>query len=161
MGVGKLWPSLKSTVLFSGSFFLTRIFFHAVLVISYCLPHNLPSTNHSLLPAFILGVLFLLHAFWFTQSIRGFFQSVQPSTVLSISSGILPATPAVPVYRLLARSNLWRRRRIHRRKMYDQACRFLPGRLTKLSNLYDILPEREVLYDVVGLGSRRPPASGH
>ncbi|KAH8832032.1 hypothetical protein DL96DRAFT_1553219 [Flagelloscypha sp. PMI_526] len=161
MSIGKLWPKFKSTVLFATTFFLTRIFFHATLAASYSLSHNGASVSHSKIPAAILSVLLLLHVFWFSQCIQGF---IRRANIPLASPDLKPSEPAIPLRavpelvgarQLLARSSLWRRRRIHRRMVYDKARRLLPAAgVAQFTKFYDMLPGRQTLYDAVGLGGR-------
>ncbi|PRP79950.1 hypothetical protein PROFUN_05926 [Planoprotostelium fungivorum] len=77
LGMGKIAPTMRSNHLFAITFFLTRIFFHAVLIVSYTLPHNRIITGN--LPPIILGLLFCLHSFWFYGCIRGFVRRAKSS----------------------------------------------------------------------------------
>ncbi|KAF7324560.1 hypothetical protein MKEN_00497300 [Mycena kentingensis (nom. inval.)] len=70
LGIGTLFPKLRSNRLFAAAFFTTRICLHLVLLFTYALPAHRP--NASVAPALILASVFPLHAMWFTGCVKGF-----------------------------------------------------------------------------------------
>ncbi|KAJ3929196.1 MAG: hypothetical protein NXY57DRAFT_439722 [Lentinula lateritia] len=97
LGLATLFPRLRSNVFFAVSFFLTRIFFHIVLCITYILPNNrplalstltatsipnftassssitsAPAPIGSIAPAVLFICVFPMHASWFLGCLKGF-----------------------------------------------------------------------------------------
>ncbi|KAF7304746.1 hypothetical protein MKEN_01188700 [Mycena kentingensis (nom. inval.)] len=69
LGLGTLFPRLRSYRLFAFSFFITRIVLHLILLYTYLLPANRP--DGSLAPVLLLTAVFPLHALWFTKCVKG------------------------------------------------------------------------------------------
>jgi len=73
LGISSLYPQLRNNVMFAVTFFATRIVLHAVLAFSYySFENRLATTDGSLVPAFILALIFPLHLTWFAGCIKGF-----------------------------------------------------------------------------------------
>ncbi|KDQ51847.1 hypothetical protein JAAARDRAFT_198723 [Jaapia argillacea MUCL 33604] len=72
LALGSLYPVLRNNILFGVTFFMTRIFLHLILIISYALPKNRHATGGSVVPAVILTMVFPMHALWFKGCVNGF-----------------------------------------------------------------------------------------
>ncbi|KAF7290746.1 hypothetical protein MIND_01315300 [Mycena indigotica] len=90
LGLGTLFPHLRSDNLFALTFFATRISFHVVLIFTYFLAANRP--QGSLAPALILTSVFPLHAMWFLGCIKGF---IRRSNQRKATTAKHPLTPDV------------------------------------------------------------------
>ena len=63
----------KLNIVFSVTFFITRILLHIILGVSYSLHDNRTRiTDGSYMPSLIMAMVFPLHAMWFYESIKGF-----------------------------------------------------------------------------------------
>jgi hypothetical protein len=63
----------KLNVVFSVTFFLTRILLHVILGVSYSLHDNRTRiTDGSYIPSLFMAMVFPLHVMWFYGSIKGF-----------------------------------------------------------------------------------------
>ncbi|KAJ3810558.1 hypothetical protein F5876DRAFT_41575, partial [Lentinula aff. lateritia] len=111
LGLATLFPRLRSNVFFAVSFFLTRIFFHIVLCITYILPNNrplalstltatsipnftassssitsAPAPIGSIAPAVLFICVFPMHASWFLGCLKGFRKRAKLRRVIEVKS---------------------------------------------------------------------------
>ncbi|KAK0199639.1 hypothetical protein DFS33DRAFT_1267464 [Desarmillaria ectypa] len=163
LGLGSLYPSLRSNIFFALSFFATRIVLHIMLCISYYLPTNrLYATNGSFIPAILLTLVFPLHAMWFHACIRGFVRrgvkarsgvalppsvegTTHPSPVITIEHDYHykhPSDPASLRSQLIPHAI----RRPYRRQAVRQYWQ------VRTRGVYELLPERDKVFEYVGLG---------
>ena len=63
----------KLNIVFSVTFFITRILLHVILGVSYSLHDNRTRiTDGSCIPSLVMAMVFPLHVMWFYESIKGF-----------------------------------------------------------------------------------------
>ncbi|KAG7441531.1 uncharacterized protein BT62DRAFT_482831 [Guyanagaster necrorhizus] len=173
LGLGSLYPSLRSDVFFALSFFATRIALHIMLCISYYLPNNrLYATSGSFVPAILLTLVFPLHAMWFQACIKGFVRrrTKARSGVALPPSSVQSPVPPPPVITLAHTS--------HYERVSDPASlrsRLIPHAIRRPYNyyrwrlsqrrlvvrqywqartrrVYELLPEKDKVFEYVGLG---------
>nr|GAT60412.1 predicted protein [Mycena chlorophos] len=107
LGLGTLFPRLRSNVLFAVTFFATRIALHVLLIVTMALPAHRP--QGSLAPAMILVFAFPMHAMWFVGCVKGFIRRAEASkararTVVPVVAK--PSSVLAPDVHLDARSLL-------------------------------------------------------
>ncbi|KAK0470920.1 hypothetical protein IW261DRAFT_919172 [Armillaria novae-zelandiae] len=172
LGLGSLYPSLRSNILFAVSFFATRILFHIMLCISYYLPNNrLYATNGSFIPLILLTLVFPLHAMWFYACIKGFVRratKARSGTALPPSvEGTTRPPPIITVghaynYEHVSDSTSLRSRLIPHaiRRPYNYYHSRLSQRRqavrrywqARTRGVYELLPEKDKLFAYIGLG---------
>jgi len=171
--VATFYPHLRSDIMFAISFFMTRILFHIVLLVSLLLEENrMQATGGSFVPAIVFAIIFPLHGLWFVGCVKGFIRRATqnpsarrlPVTTRSIpdrtSSGF---TQPIAVYRLPLRlRSLLKLRSSQRRRLLEGALRtFRPksrsaAEWMKSSRaIFSLIPPREIVLDCVGLRRRR------
>jgi hypothetical protein len=87
----------KLNVVFSVTFFLTRILLHVILGVSYSLHDNRTRiTDGSYVPSLVMASVFPLHVMWFYGSIKGFMRrAARRRALVSTTINTLPVDQKV------------------------------------------------------------------
>lgn len=160
--IATFYPHLRSDILFAVAFFVTRILFHVVLIVSYISQENrVQAAGGSFTPAIVLSMVFPLHMLWFVGCIKGFIRRAgavqKPSAPLRIISrnsrirnfsGLARATVVhrLPFKSHLRRHSFERAFRSFRRKSRSAAEWILLSR-----TIFSYIPPREAVLDCVGV----------
>lgn len=110
LALGSIAPRLRSDIIFSVSFFTTRIVLHIALCISLIL-QRWDVTNGSFGPAIVMACILPLHAHWFTGCIKGLLKQAKAAeksvpVKLPVNIISLPGTSRVRIRLLIGLSSL-------------------------------------------------------
>jgi hypothetical protein len=92
LGLGILYPKLRSDSLFAATFLLTRIALHLALIFTL----SLNPYNGTIMPSVLMTSVFPFHAMWFTNCIKGMIRRRRSRKLAMLQSGI----PSTQILRL-------------------------------------------------------------
>ncbi|KAJ3860944.1 hypothetical protein EV359DRAFT_74931 [Lentinula novae-zelandiae] len=182
LGLATLFPRLRSNVFFAVSFFLTRIFFHIVLCITYILPNNrplalstltatsipnftassssitsAPAPIGSIAPAVLFICVFPMHASWFLGCLKGFKKRAKLRRVIEAKSRSSAASRLPSLETLSSLSPLPSPTFEMLAFNFDS----VPSLAKKVTQTLTVsFPTREQVYRIFGLGKRRTIGPG-